>query len=91
MEFYLITSKYSYQNTFSTEILSSKIDFQKGSLEEKQKLKTLLEIRRKLQDQMVYEPLYQEDPPKVWIDLETQLCYLINLKSTKLRFSKVYF
>lgn len=91
MEFYSIKYNSLDKTTFSTEISTSKIDFQNESLEEKQKLKTLLEIQSKLQNEMVYQPRYQENPPKVWIDLETELCYLINLKSTKLRFSKVYF
>ncbi len=91
MEFYPIKYNVLDKTIFSTEISTSQIDFQTASLEEKQKLKTLLEIQSKLQKEMVYQPLHQEDFPKVWIDLETQLCYLINLKSSKLQFSKVYF
>ena len=91
MEFYHIKYNSLDKTIFSTEISTSKIDFQKGSPEEKEKLKTLLEIQSKLQNEMVYQLLHEEEAPKIWIDLETQLCYLINLKSTKLRFSKVYF
>ncbi len=90
-EFYTIKYNSLDKTIFSTEISTSKIDYQKASLEEKQKLKALLGIQSKLQNQMVYQPLYKEEAPRVWIDLETQECFLIKLKSTKLRFSKVYF
>lgn len=90
-EFYRIKYNSLNKTIFSNRISISKIDYQKGNLEEKQKLKTLLEIQSKLQDQMVYQPLHNETAPKVWIDLETQECFFFNLKSTKLRFSKVYF
>ncbi len=91
MEFYPIEYNVLDHTISSTEISTSQIDFQNASLEEKQKLRALLEIQSRLEDGKVYQPLHQEESPKVWIDLETQLCYLINLKSTKLQFSKVYF
>lgn len=91
MEAYPIKAKYPYNNTFSDQLFYSTIDWQNAIEEEKEKLKTLLLIQAKLEKEMVYQPLYQETAPKIWIDLETQECFLINLKSSKLRFSKVYF
>ncbi|MFK8006025.1 MAG: WG repeat-containing protein [Saprospiraceae bacterium] len=91
MEFYPIKYNSLDKTIFSSKISTSKIDYQKGSLEEKQKLRTLLEIQSRLQNQMVYQPLYEEEAPRVWIDLETLECFFFHLKSTKLRFSKVYF
>lgn len=91
IEFYPIEYSSLDHTIASIEISNSKIDFQKASFEEKQKLRTLLEIQGKLQGGKIYQPLHQEEAPEVWIDLETHLCYLINLKSTKLQFSKVYF
>ncbi|MFK7771366.1 MAG: WG repeat-containing protein [Saprospiraceae bacterium] len=90
-EFYPIKYNSLNKTIFSNLISLSKIDYQKGNLEEKLKLKTLLEIQSRLQKEMVYQSLYQEAAPIVWIDLETQECFFFQLKSTKLRFSKVYF